>query len=140
MKLSNESRLGELMRFKKDFNEKLKSAYKIYEERSKTFVNTAKMKENTKENISIKNLKSNQNSKNLPKIKKLLKEKKSKIFKSAFSDDEEIDFIKTRKTGKSRTKLMSGTWKPQFMICDYFEEFKRLKDNYEMSDWEKVIY
>lgn len=130
MKLSNESRLEELMRFKKDFNEKLKSAYKIYEERSKTFVNTAKMKENTKENISIKNLKS----------KKLLKEKKSKIFKSAFSDDEEIDFIKTRKTGKSRAKLMSGTWKPQFMICDYFEEFKRLKDNYEMSDWEKVIY
>ena len=64
MKLSNESRLEELMRFKKDFNEKLKSAYKIYEERSKTFVNTAKMKENTKENISIKNLKSNQNSKN----------------------------------------------------------------------------
>ena len=39
MKLSNESRIDELMRFKEEFNNNLKSAYKIYEEHSKTFTN-----------------------------------------------------------------------------------------------------
>ena len=34
---------------------------------------------------------------------------------------------------------MSNTWKPQFMVCDYFGKFKRLRDNYEMSNWEQVI-
>ena len=139
MKLSNESRIEELMKFKKDFNEKLKTAYKIYEERSKTFGNTIKMKENTKENASKKTFKNN-HTRNLPKIKKLMKEKKSKIFKSAFSDDDDFDPIKIRKTGRSQLKLLSDTWKPQFMVGDYFEKFKRIRDNYEMSDWEKVIY
>lgn len=138
MKLSNESRLEELMKFKKDFNEKLQTAYKIYEERSKTFGNRIKIKENNKENSS-KNIKSQNNSRNLPKIKKLVKEKKSKIFKSPFSEDSDIDSIKIKKTGRSQLKLMSNTWKPQFMVCDYFETFKRLKDHYEMSNWEIVI-
>ncbi len=138
MKLSNESRLEELMKFKKDFNEKLQTAYKIYEERSKTFGNRIKTKENNKENSS-KNIKSQNNSRNLPKIKKLVKEKKSKIFKSPFSEDSDIDSIKIKKTGRSQLKLMSNTWKPQFMVCDYFETFKRLKDHYEMTNWEIVI-
>jgi hypothetical protein len=138
MKLSNESRLEELMKFKKDFNEKLQTAYKIYEERSKTFESRTKTNEKNKENIS-KNIKSNSNSRNLPKIKKLMKEKKSKIFKSPFSEDADIDSIKIRKTGRSQLKLMSNTWKPQFMVCDYFDTFKRLKDHYEMTDWEIVI-
>ena len=138
MKLSNESRLEELMKFKKDFNEKLQTAYKIYEERSKTFGNRIKTKENNKENSS-KNIKSQNNSRNLPKIKKFVKEKKSKIFKSPFSEDSDIDSIKIKKTGRSQLKLMSNTWKPQFMVCDYFETFKRLKDHYEMSNWEIVI-
>jgi hypothetical protein len=138
MKLSNESRLEELMKFKKDFNEKLQTAYKIYEERSKTFGNRIKTKENNKENSS-KNIKSQNNSRNLPKIKKFVKEKKSKIFKSPFSEDSDIDSIKIKKTGRSQLKLMSNTWKPQFMVCDYFETFKRLKDHYEMTNWEIVI-
>ena len=33
---------------------------------------------------------------------------------------------------------MADTWKPQYMVCDYFEKFKRLKDNYEMTNWERV--
>ena len=138
MKLSNESRLEELMKFKKDFNEKLQTAYKIYEERSKTFGNRFKTKENNKENSS-KNIKSQNNSRNLPKIKKFVKEKKSKIFKSPFSEDSDIDSIKIKKTGRSQLKLMFNTWKPQFMVCDYFETFKRLKDHYEMTNWEIVI-
>jgi hypothetical protein len=48
MKLSNESRLEELMKFKKDFNEKLQTAYKIYEERSKTFESRTKTNEKNK--------------------------------------------------------------------------------------------
>ena len=65
MKLSNESRIDELMRFKEEFNNNLKSAYKIYEERSKTFTNNFNKKEESSKNIST-----NKNSRNLPKIKK----------------------------------------------------------------------
>ena len=72
-------------------------------------------------------------------LDKLVKEKKSKIFKSPFSEDSDIDSIKIKKTGRSQLKLMSNTWKPQFMVCDYFETFKRLKDHYEMTNWEIVI-
>ena len=141
MKLPHESHLNELMKFKEDFNQKLQSAYKIYEERSKTFGNSLNIKENNKENLSTK-LKTSQNikqSKNLPKIGKLSKEKKSKIFKSPFVLDSDIDSIKIRKTGKGKLNIMSNTWKPQFMVCDYFEPYKRLKNNYEMSTWEIVI-
>jgi len=141
MKLTNESRLNELMKFKEDFTKKLKSAYKIYEERSKAFGKGLNIKENNKENLSTK-LKTNQSiqpSRNLPKLGKLSKEKKSKIFKSPFVLDSDIDSIKIRKTGKGKLNIMSNTWKPQFMVCDYFEPYKRLKNNYEMSTWEIVI-
>ena len=135
MKLSNESRIDELMRFKEEFNNNLKSAYKIYEERSKTFTNNFSKKEESSKNIST-----NKNSRNLPKIKKYKKDKKSDIFKSPFCEDlGGIDPIKLRKTGKSQLKLLSNTWKPQFMVCDYFDNFKRLRDQHEMTDWEKVI-
>lgn len=138
MKLSNESRIEELMKFKKDFNEKLQTAYKVYEERSKTFGNNISIKENNKENI-LKNPfgKINKHSRNLPKIKKLVKQKKSTVFRSAFTEDADIDSVRKRKIGKS-IKLISNIWKPQYMVSDYFETFKRLKENYEMSDWEKV--
>lgn len=141
MKLSNESRIEELMKFKKDFNEKLERAYQKYEERSKTMGNNNTIKENNKEAISqdLFGKKTNKHSRNLPKIKSLIKEKKSPIFKSAFIQDADIDSIRIRKTGRSQIKLMSNTWKPQFMICDYFEPYKRLKSQYEMSNWEKVI-
>ena len=49
------------------------------------------------------------------------------------------NYIKLRKVGKCPIKLMSNTWKPQFMVCDYFEKYKRLKPQYEMSIWEQVI-
>ena len=141
MKLPNESHLNELMKFKEDFNQKLQSAYKIYEERSKTFGNSLNIKENNKENSSTK-LKTSQNikkSKNLPKINKPSKETKTKLFKSPFTIDADIDSIKIRKVGRGKLNIMSNTWKPQFMVCDYFEPYKRLKNNYEMSTWEIVI-
>lgn len=130
MKLSNESRLDELMKFKKDFNEKLHKAYKIYEQRSKTFSSNNNTNENSKERFL------NNKTRNLPKIRE---GKKSKIFKSAFAQDGEIDPIKIKKCGRSQLKIMSNTWKPQYMVCDYFERFKRLKPNYEMTNWELVI-
>ena len=49
MKLSNESRLEELMKFKNDFNEKLKNAYNLYEQRSKSFCKNNSNIENNKE-------------------------------------------------------------------------------------------
>ena len=38
MKLSNESRLKQLIEFKNDFNQRLEQAYKKYEENSKHLV------------------------------------------------------------------------------------------------------
>ena len=134
MKLSNESRLEELMKFKNDFNEKLRNAYNLYEQRSKTICKNNSNIENNKEN-SLKKKKT----RNLPKIQGLGKNKNSVIFKSAFDEEDGIDYIKLRKVGKCPIKLMSNTWKPQFMVCDYFEKFKRLKPKYEMSIWEQVI-
>ena len=133
MKLSNESRLEELMKFKNDFNEKLKNAYNIYEQRSKNFSKNNSNSENNKESSLSKK------TRNLPKIQRFGKNKNSLIFKSPFDEEDETDYIKLRKVGKSPIKLMSNTWKPQFMVCDYFEKFKRLRPNYEMSIWEQVI-
>ena len=133
MKLSNESRLEELMKFKNDFNEKLKNAYNIYEQRSKNFSKNNSNSENNKESSLSKK------TRNLPKIQRFGKKKNSLIFKSPFDEEGEIDYIKLRKVGKSPIKLMSNTWKPQFMVCDYFDKFKRLRPNYEMSIWEQVI-
>ena len=118
MKLSNESRLEELMKFKNDFNEKLRNAYSLYEQRSKSISNNNINNENNKETLLKKN-----KTRNLPKITSSGKGKAKFIFKSAFDP----------------IKLMSNTWKPQFMVCDYFGKFKRLRDNYEMSNWEQVI-
>ena len=134
MKLSNESRLEELMKFKNDFNEKLRNAYSLYEQRSKSISNNNINNENNKETLMKKN-----KTRNLPKITSSGKGKAKFIFKSAFDEDGDIDYIKIRKVGKAPIKLMSNTWKPQFMVCDYFGKFKRLRDNYEMSNWEQVI-
>ena len=133
MKLSNESRLEELMKFKSDFNDKLKNAYKLYEQRSKTFCKNNNNIENSEES-SFKKKKT----RNLPKIQGFGKNKNI-VFKSAFDEEDGIDYIKLRKVGKCPIKLMSNTWKPQFMVCDYFEKYKRLQPKYEMSIWEQVI-
>lgn len=137
MKLANESRIEELMKFKKDFNDKLKKAYQLYEERTKTSGNNTTMKENNKGDVSniIKGKKINKHSRNLPKIMGF---SKPSIFKSAFVEDADINSIQIKKTGKSQSKLMQNTWKTQYMVGDYFEPYKRLKDNYEMSNWERV--
>ena len=63
MKLSNESRLEELMKFKNDFNEKLRNAYSLYEQRSKSISNNNINNENNKETLLKKN-----KTRNLPKI------------------------------------------------------------------------
>ena len=134
MKLSNESRLDELMKFKKDFNEKLHKAYKLYEQRSKTFSSNNNTNENYKERVL------NNKTRNLSKINRINEGKKSKIIKSAFAqEDGEFEPIKIKKFGRSQLKIMSNTWKPQYMVCDYFEKFRRLKPNYEMTNWEIVI-
>ena len=139
MKLSNESRLRELMKFKQEFNEKLENAYKIYEEKTKSMIKGSKTQNNDKQG-DIKNLsqtKYSNHNKSLPEIKN--KEKgKTLIFKSPFSEKIEDKSLRIKKRGKSQLQIMADTWKPQYMICNYFDNFKRLKDNYEMTDWERV--
>ena len=119
MKLSNESRLEELMKFKNDFNEKLRNAYSLYEQRSKSISKSNINNENNKERLLKKN-----KTRNLPKITSSGKGKPQLIFKSAFDEDGDIDYINIRKVGKAPIKLMSNTWKPQFMVCDYFGKFE----------------
>ena len=81
MKLSNESRLEELMKFKNDFNEKLRNAYSLYEQRSKSISNNNINNENNKETLLKKN-----KTRNLPKITSSGKGKAKFIFKSAFDE------------------------------------------------------
>ena len=70
---------------------------------------------------------------------KLNKEKEFNVSVLADGILVNIDSIKIRKVGRGKLNIMSNTWKPQFMVCDYFEPYKRLKNNYEMSTWEIVI-
>ena len=134
MKLSNESRLKQLIEFKNDFNQRLEQAYKKYEENSKHLVKSSK----TQSDVLLDKAKtSKENVKELPEINNEGK-KRTLIFKSPFSDRNVDKSIKVKKRVKSQLKLMSDTWKPQYMVCDYFEKFKRLKDNYEMTNWERV--
>lgn len=137
MKTSNTERFEELMRFKREFNAKLKESFEKYESRIKKY-NSVKNDKNktinkypttielTKENITISKPKK---SKKLPPLTPKYIEEKDIIYK-----------LPRRSKSQVKTDLATITWKPQYMINDYFDIFRRLQDKHEINDWEKVIY
>ena len=137
MKTSNTQRFEELMKFKNDFNAKLKESFEKYESRIKKYHSEKNGKnktinkfpttvELTKENIPI--ISKAKKSKNLPPLTTKYIEEKDIIYK-----------LPRRSRSQVKSDLTTTTWKPQYMINDYFDIFRRLQDKHEINDWEKVI-
>ena len=119
----NTERIKELKKFKEDFNAKLQEAFKLYE--SKLTLKNALSKEKIKNKKII--VKSHST--------KILKENPIFPNKIALTSNS-IKDLKPKKV-KRFIHISKKTWKIQHMAGDIFEkEFKRLKNNYEMSNWD----
>ena len=115
----NEERVKEIQEFVKDFNKKLKDSFTLYEQKQKK--------------IKLKKLKISQSQvyhhpktegDKLPILNN--KEKIKKTFKKNLSDYN--IFINNDKP----------IWKPPKGVPDYFEDFKRLENQLDLDNWEKV--
>jgi len=131
MNTTHTARFTELMKMKDEFNSKLKDSFAKYELRNKQH------NPNIKDNHKIDKSKS---SIVLCKKKKLPKLDRPKS-KQILSINEDISTYSNRpkKRINSEYKKAPDTWKPQYMICDYFDKFRRLQDRHDMDNWEKVI-
>ena len=135
MKTSNTARFEELMKFKNEFNEKLKESFEKYESRVKLH--------NSDKNKKYIKIKKNPTSEefyhdNFPILNKNKKSNKVEpLTPKNFADDS----FEYKMPKRSISQINEGykTWKPQYMICDFFDKFRILKDGHEINDWEKVI-
>ena len=124
MKIHKNERIDQLFRFRNQFNNNLTSAIRAYEEKfgKNTQINNEPHKiiknKTTSEIIKAKSI----------KIKHHISKSKTKFG---------LEDHKRSKTEIIQNKI--NVWKPAYMICDYFEKFKRLKPKYELNTWEKVI-
>ena len=135
MKPSKTARFEELMRLRDEFNEKLKESFERYEARIKKH-NSIINRNIPKINKSPTSIEYTKN--NLPIINRVKSKKLLPIIKA--NDTEEMDDeIQRKRKGLSQTKVDSVKWRPPYMVGNYFEKFKRLRDNHEINDWEKVI-
>ena len=131
MNTTHTARFTDLMRMKDEFNTKLKDSFAKYESLNNQY------NQNIKDNHKIDKSRSSIvlcKKKKLPKLKR-------PISKQILSINEEISTSSNRsiKRINSEYKKVPDTWKPQYMICDYFDKFKRLQDKHDMDNWEKVI-
>ena len=124
MRTSKNARIEELKRLKKEFNTKLKDSFERYESRMTQYC--SKENDNHKTDKSISSIELNKDMLPVPK-----KNKKKKLLP-------DINSSKKIRRAKSLFKKETNTWKPPYMICDYFEKFKRLQDKHEMNNWEIV--
>lgn len=128
MKTSKTARFDELMRLKNEFNEKLKDSFEKYESRIKKYHS----KEDEKNHLINKS----------PTIIGLSKRKNLKSvlppLEQKYTDEKDYIY-KLPKRSRSQAKGFNDTWKPQYMICDYFDIFRRLRDEHDLDNWEKVI-
>ena len=136
MKTSNTARFEELMRLKNEFNQKLKESFEKYESRIKKH----HFQKDETNHIINKSPTSIELSKDNHKIINIKTKKRKKLPPLTQKYTEEKDYIyKLPKRSRSQAKEYSDTWKPQYMINDYFDIFRRLRDKHEINDWEKVI-
>jgi hypothetical protein len=131
MNTTHTARFAELMKMKDEFNANLKDSFAKYE------LNNKQHDLNIKENHKIDKSRS---SIVLGK-KKILPKLNRPISKQILSINEEISNSSNRsiKRINSEYKKVPDTWKPEYMICDYFDKFRRLQDRHDMDNWEKVI-
>ena len=131
MNTTHTARFTDLMRMKDEFNTKLKDSFAKYESINNQY------NQNLKDNHKIDKSRS---SIVLCKKKKLPKIDRPKS-KQILSIDEDINTSSNRpiKRINSEYKKIPDTWRPQYMICDYFDIFRRLQDRHDMDNWEKVI-
>ena len=116
----SETRMKELQEFADNFNQKLKEAYTLYEKKQKKIMDMKNLKKcksqiNTFHKTDGDKIPSK--SKNLKKIPK-------------------IDTIKYLSNNAGFTT--PPVWKPPKFYPTYFDDFKRLHNQYELDDWEKV--
>ena len=139
MKTSNTQRFEELMRFKNEFNAKLKESFEKYESRIKNYHSE---KKNDKHKTIIKYPTTIELTKeNIPIISKTKKTRKLPPLLTPKYIEEKDIIYKLPRRSRSLVKgdITTTTWKPQYMINDYFDLFRRLQDKHEIDDWEKVI-
>ena len=111
----SEKRVKEIQEFIKKFNKDLKEAYSLYETKQIRFKNLKKC------NSQINNRRKTEGDE-LPSVKKTVK----RLFSKKCASNRNL-FIK------------NPEWKPLRGVPDYFEEFKGLKNKYELDTWEKVF-
>ena len=110
----SEEKVKEIQEFVDDFSQKLKKAENIYEDKIK------KLKKNNSQKSLIRNNKRQY----FPLITNNYKtNEKNRLTKSLSS----INII-----------MNPPIWKPPNGYPNYFEEFKRLKNDNQLSDWQKV--
>jgi hypothetical protein len=119
------------MKMKDEFNANLKDSFAKYE------LNNKQHNLNIKDNHKIDKSRSSL----VLSKKKILPNLNRPKSKQILSINEEISTSSNRsiKRINSEYKKVPDTWKPQYMICDYFDKFKRLQDKHDMDNWEKVI-
>ena len=112
--MTEENRVKEIQEFVDDFNKKLKDAYTFYETKLKITKNLKKC------HSQITNRRKTEGD-YFPSVKTT------------------IDNYKSKKTSLHKSLLIKPQeWKPARAVPDYFEEFKGLKNKYELDTWEKV--
>ena len=131
MNTTHTARFAELMKMRDEFNANLKDSFAKYE------LNNKQHNLNIKDNHKIDKSRSSL----VLSKKKILPNLNRPKSKQILSINEEISTSSNRsiKRINSEYKKVPDTWKPQYMICDYFDKFKRLQDKHDMDNWEKVI-
>ena len=111
----SEDRVKEIQEFVKKFNKDIKEAYTLYETRHKNYKNLKKC------HSQISNRRKTEGD-NLPSVTKTVEK-----------------LISKRCASNKNIIIKNPEWKPCRRIPDYFEEFKGLKNKYELDSWEKVL-
>ena len=111
----SEDRVKEIQEFVNKFNKDLKEAYTLYETRHKDYKNLKKC------HSQISNRRKTEGD-NLPSVTKTVEK-----------------LISKRCASNKNIIIKNPEWKPCRGVPDYFEEFKGLKNKYELDTWEKVL-
>ena len=104
----SEEKVKELQAFADNFNKKLRESFKLYENKRQKFLKKSVSTINNRINI------------------------KNKFATLSLRKNDE------KKRCHIKINLIKKAWKPPGGAPDYFEEFKSLKNHYDLNNWEKV--
>ena len=124
----NYERIKELKKFSDDFYKRLNEVNETEESND--------LKNDQYHKILKKSLSSYDNINKKPTLNK----------KSPFTGFPDFKYRSVKSFRKKQPKLSNNIyktllpWIPPNYVPDYFEKYKRLSDNHDMSSWEKVIF